>query len=124
MGNKNTNERGFNEEEFDSVISELLRHVRVSDKPRVVNPDRIEEIKWIHRQLQLNVRGNSRIKVHFNEPVTDMSYISIIGKDIELINGIYLKEIFEIADNLEIYPNTNGNITMNIGFYNTTQEVD
>lgn len=111
----------FNEAEL--FLLETMKSAPFTESKKLIDIDRVSQIKKLYDELKLVMPTKARISLHLNEPFNDMSYISIVSSKIKMPYGEYMNYLFSIADNMEIYPQTDGMVRINIGFYNTTKEI-
>lgn len=113
--------------DIDSVTDELMISIgKLMDKhdslPMVDNTTRIELAKECFNSLKEIING-AKIALHLHEPYKSMGYISIEGKNYSINNPGAFALICKSASNIEIYPRTDGIVTINITFHKISEVI-
>lgn len=105
-------------------ISKFVDGFMKSDasKGRRINYDRIAEVDAVlTKVLEIFGDHNKDRMVHIHlrmfKPLYNMATISVVGDPIVFEGGDWVKDVFGVADNMEVDPLTSGEVEMQLGFY-------
>lgn len=117
----------FKEEDtLDDIISyfnELEKEEK--DIIRVSRPDKVRDILQAYKILKYLTQGTkTKVKLELNEPFASSGCVCVIGRNISFTDSKLFMQAVKLADNLDVYPLTNGNIQMDLGFHNLTKAVN
>lgn len=106
--------------EFDAII-EALRQEKPVVKRYVPNDKRISECRLAYSALRrcLNEAGCNIRLMDFeqSEIAPSSGDIIIEAEEIRFVGTKWFARIAELADNIDVYPLTDGAIRMTVGFY-------
>ena len=114
----------FDPEEIEETIRELAMMIEEQEsEPQVLNLPRMHQMVQAYKQLQSIACDDWKITTVVHKPVTSMGVICIEAEDLIFDRMTEINKVLASADNMEIYPLTNGNIRMTIAFHGITQAV-
>ena len=111
----------------DDIILNLSKESNKNDlKTTLVNPDKVKQVLLLYNTIKSLFSKDSKTKVTYElyKPYKNMGSVSIIGKTILFNNPIKFVELARLADNLEIYSKTNGEIQINFTFYGLSEPIE
>lgn len=111
--------------DIDGAADELLKSigkiiVEQESLQMVDNETRIELVNKCFSSLKKIISG-AKITMHLHEPFNSMGYISIIGENYSINNPTLFASICKSASNIEVYPQTDGKVVINISFHRISQ---
>lgn len=113
----------MDEEEFAEFegIDELAEAVAEEDRlPAVLNPVRVRDMRKAELILQKIADDNSaktKIQSRYNEPFKSMGSIELETKSLRVTDIESFRRASLLADNVDIYPLTDGNVRISFGFH-------
>jgi len=115
----------FDPEELEETIRELAMMIEEQEsEPQVLNLPRMLQMVQAYKQLQSIACNDWKITTVVHKPVTSMGVICIEAEDLIFDRMTEINKVLASADNMEIYPLTNGNIRMTIAFHGITKAVE
>ena len=115
----------FDPEEIEETIRELAMMIDAQEsEPQVLNLPRMLQMVQAYKQLQCIACDDWKITTVVHKPVTSMGVICIEAEDLIFDRMTEINKVLANADNMEIYPLTNGNIRMTIAFHGITKPVE
>lgn len=115
----------FDPEELEETIRELAMMIEEQEaEPQVLNLPRMLQMVQAYKQLQSIACNDWKITTVVHKPVTSMGVICIEAEDLIFDRMTEINKVLASADNMEIYPLTNGNIRMTIAFHGITKPVE
>ena len=107
------------DEDFNSDIVELYGLFKEMDKGNIYlsNPRELSKIE-IAEEIIRKVVNSDELKItrEINEPSITTGGIDVEGKTIKISDPKLFIEILRLADNIDFYPKTNGNVCMGVTF--------
>ena len=100
------------EEKLDTFIKELGSLIKEQEKGVfVINPECLRRIEFVYRAVKSEVKGKSiRVLHELNKPFMGSGAVSVVGKDIRIVNPELFVKAARLADSFEVYPKTNGTV--------------
>lgn len=90
----------------------------------VVRLDKVEMIATVYDAVKASISGRGvKAVCELNTPYTSMGSVSIIGKEIKIVNTKLFTMAISLASNFEVYTKTNGKVQMDLTFHNITRKV-
>lgn len=115
----------FDPDEIEETIRELAMMIEAQEsEPQVLNLPRMLQMVQAYKQLQSIACEDWKIATVVHKPVTSMGVICIEAEDLIFDRMTEINKVLISADNVEIYPLTNGNIRMTIAFHGITKPVE
>lgn len=115
----------FDPDEIEETIRELAMMIEAQEsEPQVLNLPRMLQMVQAYKQLQSIACEDWKITTVVHKPVTSMGVICIEAEDLIFDRMTEINKVLISADNVEIYPLTNGNIRMTIAFHGITKPVE
>lgn len=111
------------EEALDSLIIAVGKLAEKEDnRTSIINPDRIQHVIYAHKVLKYLTADMAEVKVscELHKPYRSMGSVNVVGKNLEFSKPKLFMRAVEIADNVDIYPKTNGTIQMDFTFHGLT----
>lgn len=122
------NENGeLDDEELFEGEKSLLEMIE-ADEQRVAltNVPRLKQMQLAYKAIERLFASQKGVSVKYslNKPFNSFGSISVEGAVIDIENAALFGKINLIANNVEIYPLTNGRIRMAFGFHNLTSPIE
>jgi hypothetical protein len=113
--------------DIDTVTDDIIRDIgklviQQEILPMADNATRIELAKECFTSLK-EIVSDAKIVLHLHEPFKSMGYISIDGKNYSINNPALFATICKSASNIEVYPRTDGKVTINITFHKISEVI-
>lgn len=90
----------------------------------VVRPDKLEMIAAAYDAVKASTGGRGvKVSYELNAPYTSMGSISVVGKEIKIVNTKLFTMAVSLASNFEVYTKTDGTVQMDLTFHNITRKV-
>lgn len=90
----------------------------------VMRPDKVGMIATVYDAIKASTSGRGvKVSYELNAPYTSMGSISVIGKEIKIVNTKLFTMAVGLASNFEVYTKTNGKVQMDLTFHNITRKV-
>lgn len=123
---KEISEKDFEQESFDAddflEIDALIEYLR--ELPRrevqIINPARVMQFRFagaMAKKVLRDTKCNAKIKCHQDECMPSVGVIDIEGDSIDIVDIEGFSRVGEFANNVEVYPLTNGKVRMSYSFY-------
>ena len=107
------------DEDSDDDVVELFRWLEEMDTGSVYlnNPRELSKMEITEEIIRKTVNSNElEFEGKINEPVVTFGSICAEGRTIKISNPKLFIEVLKLADNIEFYPKTNGNVRMGVAF--------
>ena len=106
-------------DKFDKILTQLIPIIEQEEsRCSVLNAKRLNSMYKTRDILySLFEEDDVSIECHYNEPFKSMGYISVVGEDFTVYDMKRFYEAVAYADNIDIYPLTNGNVKIDITFH-------
>lgn len=117
------------EEEIEEMLDAAIEYIGEAITPRagavnILNVQRAQHVDLCAAVLKRFVVGNDiEFECEMNKPVTSSAYISLTGKKFSLDDTRWIARVGSLANNMEIYPLTDGRVRMTFMFYGLTEEI-
>ena len=94
---------------------------KINHSNQIIIPSRVNDFSKSYGILK-QVCKKSRMKIDYEifSPTVICGYITISGKEIN-ISDMRINEAFDLADNVDIFPMNNGNISLVLTFNRMTR---
>lgn len=87
--------------------------------PALENDDRVEMVVDTYTiARRMFARANAIVTYKLHEPFRSMGTVTILGTNLEVSR---LVNVFRRADNIDVFPRTNGTVQVNITFHGLTK---
>ncbi len=117
----------LDDEELFEGEKSLLEMIE-ADEQRVAltNVSRLKQMQLAYKSIERLFASQKGVSVKYslNKPFNSFGSISVEGAVIDIENAALFGKINLIANNVEIYPLTNGRIRMAFGFHNLTSPIE
>ena len=126
MNNMNQfNAKNALDDELDAFLMELGKRVMEEESvPQVLNLTRYEHVRFVYHVAKMFAEGNGvEVTYSLHDPFNSMGCVTIEGEDIEFNKMKWFCRMGEFADNVDIYPLTNGKIRMTLTFHGLTKPI-
>ncbi len=102
----------------DKISKEILKKIKEDlAKPTVDIPEKEEQVKKVYEVMKKISKGKDfDIRYGLHDPFPSSGYVAFEGKSIEIKDPLVFSEVSKYAANLNIYPKTNGNVCLDLGF--------
>ena len=106
-------------QKIDEDLQIIWNEIQESEKKLTkVDVGREEQVENLCESIKDMVdEKNVKVSCHLHEPLESSGYISIIGKNISIVNTLNFVSVLTQANNVEIYPKTDGTVQINLMFY-------
>lgn len=112
------------EDELEIIASLMEGHEPPGDVVSIVNPKRMLQVFKAIKSIEKAVRADNpeaKINCELHMPNNDgFGSVSIEGTGVVIRRVKEVASALELADNLDAYPLENGNVHIDIGFYDLT----
>lgn len=89
----------------------------------VTDFERVREMLAAYRMIKsLSKSKGVKVAVELNQPYVSMGNISIVGKDVVFYDSEDFIRAARLANNLDIYPKTNGTVRVTLTFHGLTKK--
>lgn len=112
---------------LDSFVEALAPEIEAAEsKTTLLNPLRQNQLMFVYDTLRWLCRNNPDAKVSYKlyEPFKTMGSVSVEAKDIVILDTRWFIRIAGFADNMDVYPLTNGKVRLTFGFHNLTVPIE
>ena len=90
--------------------------------PAIINDKKIDLMQAVYEQIQeAFARSDVVVKQKIHEPFKSMGSILMVGTCIEIFKTSKFAGLLRLADNVDIYPKTNGTIQIAMTFHGLTK---
>lgn len=113
------------EKELDSFIEGIGSLIKEQEKGIfVINPECLRRVSLVYRVMKRITKGE-RIKISYevNQPFISAGSITIVGKNIQIINPKLFVEAARLANTMEVYPKTDSTVQLDFGFDGLAKKV-
>lgn len=109
----------------DEILNRIASAISAEESGvSVVRPDKLEMIATVYDAVKASTGGRGvKVSYELNAPYTSMGSVSVIGKEIKIVNTKLFTMAVSLASNFEVYTKTNGKIQMDLTFHNITRKV-
>ena len=113
-------------EHLDAIISAFGEQIEADEeRTSFLNLDTKKLMTASLLAIKKAIEGDSvKVQYHLHEPYTSMGYISIIGKDVRIIDPKMFSAISQLASNIEVFPKTDGSVQANLTFHGLTEHIN
>lgn len=114
------------EQAFLDCICEAIDEEENRDGVYEAQIDRVAAVMGLYKLLSRMFRKDKSITVSYKlyEPFKSMGSVSINGKSITFKKTEMLVKAICVANNFEVYPKTDGSVTMTFTFHGLVRELD
>ena len=112
-----------NTENLLQRLSELIEHDE-SKRTELV-PNKIRLVETVYEAIDYAIsKHTAKVSYEIGDPYPSMAYISITGSGIVIVDTELFVAAVKLADNFEVYPLTDGDVQINLGFHNITRKAE
>lgn len=105
----------MNKELLKSINNAVKEAVEYStEKYGSANEEKIRNLVYVARMLESKVGCDFVCEIH--QPSKNMAHVTIEEKEVTFPDAAVFSELAKAADNVDIYPKTNGNVVVSFGF--------
>lgn len=116
------NNKNNSEEEIITRIATVISEEESGVS--VVRPDKLEMIAAAYDAVKASTGGREvKVSYELNAPYTSMGSISVVGKEIKIVNTKLFTMAVSLASNFEVYTKTDGTVQMDLTFHNIARKV-
>lgn len=116
-------EKAKNESDQLDELTLLIGKIAEQEDSRtqIINLPRMKQMEFVHDALEILVKGQDvAISTKINEPFKSMGSVSVEGRSVSFYKPEWFNRVAQYADNVDIYPLTNGKIRMTFTFHGLT----
>lgn len=115
------NNKNNPEEILNCIASEISKE---ESGVSINRPDKMEMIATVYDAVKASTSGRGvTVSCALNTPYVSMGSVSIIGKEIKIVNTKLFTMAVSLASNFEVYTKTDGKVQMDLTFHNITRKV-
>ena len=129
MNNKDF-ETGFErEDDLTRALDFLTKTIqkaqeREQDVPAVTVPAKYAQMEFAYKAMKFLTQGTSeKVSYELNEPFRGVGSVIVKGKELSFSSSKWFTRVAEFANNMEVYPMTNGKVCMALTFYGLTKDM-
>ncbi|MBR0156336.1 MAG: hypothetical protein IJM20_02310 [Clostridia bacterium] len=110
----------------EDVVDTLAKVVAEDEKsPRLIDDSRVQAVQDAYKKAQELFKGRgTKVSYALNKPFTSMGYVSVVSKEFSIKDTIKVVSLFKTADNIEVYPKTDGTIQINLTYHGLARKVN
>lgn len=111
---------------LESLISAIGKKMEESDRrASIVVPNKIEQVLYTYKLLKYVTKNtDARVTYELYQPCKSMGSVSVTGSNINFTNTEWFIKSAELASNIDIYPRTNGKVTIDFTFHGLTKNFE
>lgn len=119
MANDITNDA---ERQLDELIALIGKRIETEDqRVQIMNLPRVKQLEFAYEVLKILLAGqDALISYKLNDPFKSIGSVSIEGRNVAFSKIEWFIKAANVADNMEVYPLTNGKLRMTLTFHNVT----
>ncbi len=119
MANDITNDA---ERQLDELIALIGKRIETEDqRVQIMNLPRVKQLEFAYEVLKILLAGqDASISYKLNDPFKSVGSVSIEGRNVAFSKIEWFVKAANVADNVEVYPLTNGKLRMTLTFHNVT----
>lgn len=107
-----------------SLLDDLAKRIDADESaPRIPNVVRIKQIKENYESVARLCGIDANVKLNMHKPVGSMGYISVCGKQLTITDTGEFVDLCKSADNIDIFPRTDGVFEMDMTYHGLTNKV-
>ena len=113
------------ERAFDDLVYGIAEEVKLGEaEPAVINPVKVYQLKFVHAVMKYLTKGTgAKVTYDLHKPFRSMGNVSVEAKNLAVRNATWFNKAARLANNMEIYPLTNGKFRMTFTFHGLTNNV-
>ena len=110
----------------EKLLQEIAKMIEAGEagKTQLV-PDRIRCVELVYDAICCAISKNTaKVEYEIGETFPSVAIITITGKAVLVQDTQLFAKAVSVADNFEVCPLTNGEVQINLGFYNVTRKAE
>lgn len=113
------------ERAFDDLVASIAEEIHLEETgTAVVNPIRLYQIKFVHAAMNYLTRGTgAKVTCALHKPFRSMGSVSVEANRLDIRDSGWFNKAAALANNMEIYPLTNGKFRLTFTFHGLTKTV-
>lgn len=114
------------EEMLDGIVNSVGEMIAVDEaKTSVLVPEKLQKMQFVHGVIKYLTKGtNAKVTYTLHSPFKSMGSIFVEAEEIKFSDVKWFARIMRFADNIDIYPLTNGKVKMAITFHGLVRPVE
>ena len=115
----------FSDTDFAELLDAITNDIKEYDNgTHVINPERYAEFLDAYKLIiAVTKKIKAKVSYKFNEPFMSMGSIHIVGKVVDVLSVGKFADAVLLADNIEIYPQTDGVVHCTLTFHGLTDKI-
>lgn len=119
---RNNNENWKELDELIDFIGQCI--LEEEQRPGTLEPMRLQQMNFSHQVLQrMAVENGMTVSYELHKPFQSMGSICLEGEDLVFENCKWLARAITFADNVDVYPLTNGRVRLVLAFHGIVREI-
>lgn len=113
------------ETELDAVISQIGEKILEGERdPGILVPDKLYQFRLVHEAFKAMTHGtDAKVTYALHEPFRSMGSVFVEGRDLCFADTGLFARVLQLADNVEVYPLTNGEVRMAATFHDIVKPI-
>lgn len=117
------------DKEAEACVDELARRFaayekRLLESELVADEEQVENVKYVYGMLGKIISGrNVKISLKLFDPFITSGSVIVKGKLLRVTNGAMFRKCAKLADNMQMVPYLNGDISMEFAFSGLVKKV-
>ncbi len=109
----------------DEILTLIASEISAQESGvSIMNPDKLEMIATVRDAVKASVSGKGvKVTHELNAPYVSMGSVSVLGKEIKIVNTKLFTMAVMLASNFEVYTKVDGKVQMDLTFHNITRKV-
>lgn len=93
--------------------------VCLDSKKDIADKELVYDVLYAWKAVEhlMNRCSDTKVSYNIHEPYTDMGYVSVISRNIELPKKQLFMQVVKLTDSLDIYSKKDGTVQMDITFH-------
>ena len=114
------------EEMLDGIVNSVEDMIIADEeKTAVLVPEKLQKMQFVHGVVKYLTKGTkAKVTYSLHTPFKSMGSVFVEAEEIKFYDMKWFERIVQFADNVDIYPLTNGKIRMAITFHGLVRPIE
>lgn len=114
------------EEALDGIVNSVGEMIAVDEaRTAVLVPEKLQKMQFVHGVIKyLTKETKAKVTYSLHTPFKSMGSIFVEAMELKLCDMKWFSRVVQFADNVDIYPLTNGKIKMAITFHGLVRSIE
>ena len=114
------------EEALDGIVNSVGEMIAVDEaRTAVLVPEKLQKMQFVHGVIKYLTKGTkAKVTYSLHTPFKSMGSIFVEAMELKLCDMKWFARVVKFADNVDIYPLTNGKIKMAITFHGLVRSIE